>query len=199
MSIETHQAFCPWDDADDGVADSLGDPWGQMNAPVTVCDDGSYCCGNNVSWVSNGMSGPDCCAAHQGVFLDHGTPTSTRPNATASNSSSASGAAGTSGPSSALAKGTLTRVMVTGVIGGLAGSTLVVLGIRLVMIKRKMRAELTAKDPSVLKQPAMIDYVSLGWGPCEAPTYAGEYMREELAGETVERPQLEGNQRLEKG
>ena len=89
--------------------------------------------------------------------------------------------------------------MVTGVIGGLAGSTLVILGIRLVMIKRKMRAELPAKNPSILKQPAMIDYVNLGWGPCEAPTYAGECMREELVGETVERPQLDGNQRLEKG
>ena len=199
MSIEIHQAFCPWDDADDGVADGLGDPWGQMNAPITVCDDGSYCCGNNVSWMSNGMSGPACCAAHQGVFLDHGTPTSTRPNANASISSSASGAAGTSGSSSTPAKGTPTRVIVTGVIGGLAGSALVILGIRLVMIKRKMRAELAAKDQSVLKQPAMIDYVNLGWGPCEAPTYAGEYTREELPGGTVERPQLEGNQRLEKG
>ena len=169
-----------------------------MNSPITVCDDGSYCCGNNVSWVKHGVSGPDCCAAHQGVFLDHGTPTSINPNANAS-ISSASEAARASGPSSTLAKGTPTRVMVTGVIGGLAGSLLMILGIRLVMIKRKMRAKPATKDSPVLKQSGIIDYVNLGWGPCEAPTYAGEYMREELWGQDVERPQLEGNQRLEKG
>lgn len=89
--------------------------------------------------------------------------------------------------------------MVAGVIGGLAGSALVILGIRLVMIKRKMRAELAAKDSLVLKQSGIIDYVNLGWGPCEAPTYAGEYTRQELYGQNVERPQLEGTQRLEIG
>lgn len=194
-----HQAFYPWDDADDGVADTLGGrPWGQMNSPITMCDDGSYCCGNNVSWVNHGVSGPDCCAARNGVFLDHGRPTFTSPNAKAS-IPSASEAARTSGPSSTPAKGTPTRVMVAGVIGGLAGSILMILGIRLVMIKRKMRAEIAVKDSSVLKQSSLIDYVNLGWGPCQAPTYAGEYTRQELWGQNVERPQLEGTQRLEKG
>lgn len=150
-----------------------------------------------MSWLKNGISGPDCCAAHKGVFLNHGTPTSTKPNANTS-ISSASEAARTSGPSTA-AKETPTRVMVAGVIGGLAGSALVILGIRLVMIKRKMRAELAAKDSLVLKQSGIIDYVNLGWGPCEAPTYAGEYTRQELYGQNVERPQLEGTQRLEIG
>ena len=84
------------------------------------------------------------------------------------------------------------------VIGGLAGSALVVLGIRLVMIKRNMRADLAARDSAALKLPGMINYMNLGWEPCEAPTYTGEYTREELHGEDVERPQLEGNQRLEK-
>ena len=192
-------SFLPCDDADDGVADNLGGkPWGQMNSPITVCDDGSYCCGDNVSWVKGGVSGPDCCAAHNGVFLDNGRPTFTRPNADAS-IPSASEAARTSGLSSTPAKGTPTRVIVAGVIGGLAGSILMILGIRLVMIKRKMRAELATKDSSVLKQSSIIDYVNLGWGPCEAPTYAGEYTRQELCGPDVERPQLEGTQRLEKG
>ena len=86
-----------------------------------------------------------------------------------------------------------------GVIGGLAGSALVVLGIRLVMIKINMWADLAARDSAALKQPGMIKHVSLGSGPCEAPTYAGEYIREELQGEDVERPQLDGRQRLEKG
>ena len=170
-----------------------------MNAPVTVCDDGSYCCGNNMSTMRDNLSGPDCCAAHQGVFLENKRPTGTQPNANASTSASASRAAGTSAPSSTPAKHVDTRTVVTGVIGGFAGSALVVLGIRLVMIKRNMRAELAARDSAALKQPGMINYLNLGWGPCEAPTYAGEYTREELYGEDVERPQLDGNQRLEKG
>ena len=86
-----------------------------------------------------------------------------------------------------------------GVIGGLAGSALVVLGIRLVMIKRNMRTDLAARDSAALKLPSMINYVILGWGMCEACTYAGEYTREGLHGDDIERPQLDGNQGLEKG
>ena len=151
-----------------------------------------------MSWVSNSISGPDCCAAHQGVFLEHGMPTRTKHDANTSTPSSTSGAAGTSGPSSTPAKESPTRMIVIGVIGGVAGCALVILGIRLVMIKRKMGADLVARDSAVVKQPGMINYVNLGWGPCEAPTYAGEYTREELYGEDIERPQLDGNQRLEK-
>ena len=186
------------------MKDDRGDQWGETNAPVTVCDDGSYCCGNNLSTMRDNLSGPDCCAAHQGVFLENGGPTSTNPNANASTSSSASIAAGTSDRSSTPAKDfepakeINTRIIVIGVLGGLAGSALVVLGIRLVMIKRNMRDGLAARDSAALKQPGMINYVNLGWGPCEAPTYAGEYTRGELHGEDVERPQLDGNQRLEK-
>ncbi len=135
-----------------------------------------------MSWESDTTSGPDCCAAHEGVFLENGSPTRTNLKANASTPSSASGAAETSGFPSTPAKETTTRTIVIGVIGGLAGSAIVVLGIRLVMIKRKMRADLVARDSGVLKQPGMIDYVNLGWGPCEAPTYAGEYTREELHG-----------------
>ena len=67
------------------------------------------------------------------------------------------------------------------------------------MIKRNMRADLAARNSAALKLPGTINYVNFGWGPCEAPTYAGEYTREELHGEVIERPQLDGNQRLEKG
>ena len=98
-----------------------------------------------------------------------------------------------------LQRETPARTIVIGVIGGLAGLALVVLGIRLVMIKRDVRADLAARDSAALKLPSMINYVNLGWGPCEAPTYADEYTREELHGEVIERPQLDGNQRLEKG
>ena len=181
------------------MKDDRGDPWGQMNAPVTVCDDGSYCCGNTLSYERNGLSGPECCAANQGVFLQNGRPNSTIVNANPSNSSSASGVAGTTSPSSAPAKEAPARTIVTGVIGGLAGSALVVLGIRLVMIRINMRADLAVSNAAALKLSDMIHYVDLGWGPCEAPTYAGEYTREELHGEDVERPQLDGNLRLEKG
>lgn len=66
------------------------------------------------------------------------------------------------------------------------------------MIKRQMRGELAAKDTLALKLSDIIDYVKIVWRPSEAPTYAGEYTRQELCGENVERPQLEGNLRLEK-
>ena len=62
-----------------------------------------------------------------------------------------------------------------------------------------MRTDLAARDSAALKLPSMINYVNLGWGPCEAPTYAGEYTRKELHGVDIGRPQLDGNQRLEKG
>ena len=143
--------------------DDRGDPWGQMNAPVTVCDDGSYCCGNTVSYERNYLSGPDCCAANQGVFLENGRPTGINPNANASTSSSASSAAGTNGPYSTPAKEITARTIVIGVIGGFASSALVVLGIRLVMIQKNMRANLAARESATLKLPDMIKYVNLGW------------------------------------
>ena len=181
------------------MKDDRGDPWGQMNVPITVCDDGSYCCGNPLSYERNYLSGPDYCAANQGVFLQNGRPNNTIPNANPSTSSSASGVARTTSPSSTPAKEAPAQTIVTGVIGGLAGSALIVLGIRLVMIRRNMRTDLAVSNAAALKLSDMINYGNLGWGLPEAPTYAGEYVREELHGDIVERPQLDGNQRLEKG
>ena len=98
-----------------------------MNAPIMVCDDGSYCCGNNLSNERDDLSGQDCCAANQGVFLKNGRPARAKPNADASTSSSASGAAGITVHSSTPARQTPARIIVIGVIGDLAGSALVVL------------------------------------------------------------------------
>ena len=126
-------------------------------------------------------------------------PTGIDPNASASTSSSASSAARINGTSSTPAKEIPARAIVIGVSGVFAGSALVVWGIRLLMIQRNVRANLAARKSATLKVPDMMNYVNLGLGPCEAPTYADEYTREELYGEEAERPQLDGNQRSEKG
>ena len=48
-----------------------------------------------------------------------------------------------------------------------------------------MQAHTPAKSSDFPAQPSLSYYNGMGWGPCEAPTYAGEYKRQELQGESV--------------
>lgn len=138
------------------MRDDRGDPCGQMNAPVTVCDDTSYC-GNTLSFEGDYLSlrsgslcgKPGCLSRKWETHQDTS-------NVNASTSSSASRAAGTISPSSTPAKNPQARTIVIGVIEGLAGSALGILGTRLVMIVRNMRADLAARNAAALKLPGMI-------------------------------------------
>jgi hypothetical protein len=60
---------------EDSTKDGLK-PAADNDVPITTCDDGSLCCGDEIT-------GPPCCAQGKGVWLLNGKVVSTKPTSTA--------------------------------------------------------------------------------------------------------------------
>ena len=181
---------------------------------VMQCSDGSYCCGSNVNGIASA-----CCNGGQGVWIVNGEETNVNPNASAAPSpapsstntfslsisdpaalasAQASGQTTGLGVVSSVAQPTTvpispaksdkngdTAAKVGGVVGGVIGLALILGGCWFFLaLKRR-------KPPH---PPPMIDEKysqELGKSPIyEAPTYAGDTKRNELAGLSVSQPEL---------
>ena len=133
-------------------ADTNGDQWAGTTAPITVCGDGSYCCGvNNSAYPEANPNGPECCSAGQGRKIVDGKIALTYPNKSTSTQSilhTSSDTSITSSPSHAtsptysstpqLEKSTTSNhkdMIVGGVVGGIAGLMLIVLAFRCLIAK----------------------------------------------------------------
>ena len=149
------------------------------------------------------MTGPACCAKGLGAFLKDGKPTYTNPKSTVSASGTAtSNTAAAKAASSSSAVSTAhkqTGWIIGEVIGGVAGLTIIVLAFRFLAIQQKMRAHTPPQEVKNRARSNLSYYNGMGWGPVEAPTYAGDCKRQELESVDVERQEMAGNSSWEKG
>ena len=135
--------------------DLNGDLWAGTNMPITVCGDGSYCCGiDSSSYPGANADGVGCCQAGQGMRVEDGKLISMDPSKAAPTSSrtsiplestlstttpkiSISQSGSTSSPSTSssstipqpdnLANSTDIGAKIGGVFGGIAGLIIILL------------------------------------------------------------------------
>ena len=138
------------------IVETNGDLWAATTAPITVCDDGSYCCGDNGYAPKANPNGPVCCSAGKGVWIVDGKTTFMNPNNSTLNPSSLSSISTSSQSTSLLADPTSamtttnpqqnnpsnaskTGAISGGVVGGIAGLAVVVLAVWYFMMKRNRK------------------------------------------------------------
>ncbi|KAL6715142.1 hypothetical protein ACLMJK_007405 [Lecanora helva] len=137
-----------------GALDPFGNPYNASDGvPLTVCADGSFCCGANwtIPAIKDGTH--DCCNRKGGLFLENGKVTTALPLAPAVGAAPtvSSAAIATSSQSSALSPVTPTPTptsapsssntgpIIGGVVGGVAAVAILSLAFWYIMIRRKSR------------------------------------------------------------
>jgi len=175
-----------WQSPEDVKLCVNGTRQGAEDVPITVCNDGSYCCGNTAASES-------CCQNGLGVWIVNGEETSSNPNGSASSNSAIHTATSSILSSTALASDaassspsainpepkTNAGAIAGGVVGGVA-SLAAISGACLYLLFKRRRASSTHLPPNSKwleidgKNPVVV-----------APTYPGDIKRTELPGPAV--------------
>jgi hypothetical protein len=134
-----------------GGCRSNGTPLRNSHVPVTECQDGSFCCGNNNT---------KCCSAGQGSFVVNGQVTISKPSSTSSTTSSTSTATSTSSVVVAMTSksSSNTGAIAGGVVGGVVGLVLILGAIWFFVRRRKsVGADTGAKERLALHEMESTD------------------------------------------
>jgi len=161
-------------------ADTEGNSWNASAAPITVCADGSYCCGARVSYFPQAdPSGPDCCDTYQGKFIVDGKATSSTPNHSGSRASHTPKSTSSAQPSN-FPKSNHTGAIAGGVTGGVAGLVIIMVLIWFSLVRQiRKRAPSSSGHSEVEERKTFTENGSrqtqvealADQAPIEAPTY----------------------------
>ena len=164
-----------------------GYEWGNYDAPVTDCGDGTYCCGDTVPEnPSNELSGSDCCAQKKGARIDSGVTSSSSSSTVLPSSTSASSTAALTGlPKLSKAPDPLsnTGAIAGGAVGGTAALVFLILVVwYFARFRRRRRHVVNGEGPRAVEM--------------EHNSKACTMLLGELSGES-QRGELYGNSRAE--
>lgn len=175
-----------------------GEPEVDNDVQITVCGDGSYCCGS-------GGQATSCCNTGNGVFMKNGSETNVNPSATSSsNSSGPDENTGSNGQTTIIQTATSmpdlpspipisgsqtnnTAAIAGSVVGGVIGLALII-GLCWCFAHRRSKSATPSKE-------ATEEWQHQGGrrGFSEAPTHAADFERDEIVGPPGARQELLGS------